>query len=356
MFASLPKLADKNFVIGFLLPALLGSVAFVSLFRDQVMIKSVYIAIWNQNAFATLTVVAIAVWTGSVLLLIGNDLFYKVLEGYRGPFNQPKWRKKMQRQFKKELDYLKGTISRFEGSRPTEEEKREYRRRFATFSESFPRGEHLVLPTRFGNRIRAFETYARRVYGVDAIPAWYRLTAVVPKDFLAQIADARAQVNFFVNVWVLAVLFAGLAVGRFLLMLFLLGLPYAFILSWGFLVAAGVAVILAYASYCSAVFLVKNWGEAVKSAFDLYLPALAKQLGYNLPARRVDRERFWDKVTSMFLYRQSIDPEQWSWAGATGEPKGRPIETQAEAEVLKSEAGNEAKGSDEDSENDNDEE
>ena len=39
----------------------------------------------------------------------------------------------------------------------------------------FPDGENLVLPTRFGNVVRAFEVYPRRQYQIAAIEIWPRL-------------------------------------------------------------------------------------------------------------------------------------------------------------------------------------
>jgi hypothetical protein len=52
------------------------------------------------------------------------------------------------------------------------------------------------------------------------------------------------------------------------------------------------------------------WGDLVRSAFDLYLPMLAGQLGYILPDNNEDRKLFWDAVNSLFLYNIPI-PDSW---------------------------------------------
>jgi len=62
------------------------------------------------------------------------------------------------------------------------------------FSRHFPHDDGNVLPTRVGNSIRAFESHAT-VYNIDPITSWYRLVAVIPKEYQSQIGDAEA--NFY---------------------------------------------------------------------------------------------------------------------------------------------------------------
>jgi hypothetical protein len=60
------------------------------------------------------------------------------------------------------------------------------------------------------------------------------------------------------------------------------------------------------------------------TAFDCYLPALATQLGYALPAATKDRRAFWMAFGHMVVYRQDVDgelpflAEQWPKAAAAG--------------------------------------
>jgi hypothetical protein len=84
--------------------------------------------------------------------------------------------------------------------------------------------------------------------------------------------------------------------------------------AWLYLVPIVVALIIAVAMYEGAIARAQSWGGLVKSVFDLYLPALAKQLGYRLPEKGDDRQRFWDAVNSMFLYLEPIVLEEWPQA------------------------------------------
>ena len=60
--------------------------------------------------------------------------------------------------------------------------------------------------------LRSFDV-PRQVYGADAIPVWTRLASVVSKDYAAQINDARARVDCFVNVTCLAIALSLVALG-----------------------------------------------------------------------------------------------------------------------------------------------
>src|SRR5690349_24794687 len=107
MLASLPKLADKNFVLGFLLPTLLGVIAGLALFQDSAYISSIYKAIFEEKSFSSLTMLVLAIWTLAVILLTVNHSLYRILEGYSGPFNSSEWRDAMQNEFDKERSFLR---------------------------------------------------------------------------------------------------------------------------------------------------------------------------------------------------------------------------------------------------------
>jgi hypothetical protein len=203
------------------------------------------------------------------------------------------------------------------------EKQRELARLRLELLARYPTDEAHVLPTAFGNVLRAFEVYPREVYGADAIPVWLRLAAVVPKDHAAQVNGARAQVDCFVNI-------AFLAFG--LVLAALVGAAVHTIgaaMDDGAAAAAGdppwvrqaVAAAVAFAvsllSYRWAVARAAAWGEAVKAAFDCYLPALIGQLGYAVPPTEAERRAFWEQFNDRMLYRYPM-PREWPVAGKAG--------------------------------------
>jgi hypothetical protein len=129
--------------------------------------------------------------------------------------------------------------------------------------------------------------------------------------------DARAQVDFCVNSWALGLLALAVALGQCLWSLSPLAGATKF--QPGSLVVAAFAVLVIVLAYAMATKLVVTWGDFVKAAFDLYLPALAKQMGYKLPPTGDARREFWDEANSSFLYWSPIDPARWPAADGDDE-------------------------------------
>ena len=73
----------------------------------------------------------------------------------------------------------------------------------------YPSTEDQVLPTSFGNAVRAYEDYSRVVYGFESINGWSRLQAVMSKEFMEILGSSRARVDLWLNLLFLAILFLG---------------------------------------------------------------------------------------------------------------------------------------------------
>ena len=162
------------------------------------------------------------------------------------------------------------------------------------FVERFPDEERWLLPTSFGNTVRAFEVYPRIMYGVDSIAIWEHLLAVIPEDYRKLIDDSKAQVDFWANVWILSILFI---------------FEYIFIASninkinnlW-ILVSAIVLVFVAFSrARASAV----QWGKWVKAAFDVFLPELYKKLGFKSQKSEIEAKQMWRDFSQAIIYMDS---------------------------------------------------
>jgi hypothetical protein len=329
MLTNFPKLADKNFVIGFLLPVLIAGVAGIFMFGNTGPAKAIRNGILEDATFTDLTLVAISTWAMSVLLLLFNYHIYRLLEGYEGPLHYLPGRMKRQRlRFDQLLEKLKSDydIIHAKNLAVTETLKANYLRHRRIRNEMFPQNRRDLLTSRFGNVIRAFEAYSYNVYGVDSIPAWLRLQALIPKNFLSVIDDARAQVDFFVNGLVLALLIGGAAAVHFMSNIYIVaycaqtniyamdycaGHDWFHVhFRWDLIIWIVLALCVARGCYELAIDRAIAWGGLVKSAFDLYLPKLARQLGHALPDLYDARQAFWDTVNSQFLYGVAIPDER----------------------------------------------
>jgi len=162
-----------------------------------------------------------------------------------------------------------------------------------------------VLPTDFGNAIRAFELYSRDIYGADGVWVWLRLGTVIPKDVVEQIQDSRTQIDFLINCCLYSFVVAALALGRIIYATHQQLMTSSPIALW---LAVGAGGSLAtYLFYRWAVSRVPAWGDWVMTAFDCYLPALAKQLGYELPPTEKERVAFWTAFSQQLIFRRDPD-------------------------------------------------
>jgi hypothetical protein len=287
MFSELPKLFDRDFAVGFLLPAAVftGAVWFVLGAFDLTSSKP------NVEVLTASAVAGVIVFVIAVALLALNYMILRIFEGY--PWRQlvssrdRVWRGR----FHKEAAPLLRLQRDFaEGGDPILPS--DFSARLLQAVENFPDAEEWVLPTKFGNEFRAFEVYSRVLYGIDEVPMWSRLQSVLPEQFKKQLSESASVLNLFVN----STVGAGITVILYLA----LASYYRHFSNIGLCIAAVVALFVSYRASLTAV---KEYGTHVKSAFDLYRGDLAKQLGFQLP-QSAERERdMWRAFSRATIYR-----------------------------------------------------
>jgi hypothetical protein len=317
MFSSLPKLADKAFIVGYLLPTLLFVAALALLFYDQ---QSVQKAISNEpQGWDKIVALVIGVWVTAVLLEFLNTDFIKILEGYSRPIKDWEFlRAKQLARFNSLDSRVKELLVKIEAGEPISVvEKTEFTRKSVELHRNFA-SDGIVLPTRLGNAIRAFERYGNEIYGADSVTLWGHLLSVVPKDFANALGEVKAQLDALVNFIFFAALFALISLSRAAYLLLPPGrgnvspdLDQQSVQIIIFIFAAVAAVGLALGAYALAIRKVYAWGAYVKAAFDNYLPDLAKKLGFQMPTTIEKQRRLWAKISQRVAYHRPFDPEPW---------------------------------------------
>jgi hypothetical protein len=158
----------------------------------------------------------------------------------------------------------------------------------------YPADDTQVAPTRLGNAIRAFETYAYDRFRLDSQALWGELVAVVPDSVSATVDRARAGVDFFVS---LAYLFA--ALGSVSILTGVVGQydrPRLF--------AVGIiAWLLTRVWYRLAVTTTDQWAASVQALVNLGRKPLAEALGYVLP-RDLEAERELWRLVNRLVTRE----------------------------------------------------
>ena len=356
MLSTLPKLIDKAFLVGFVVPLILFVACMAVAFPDVPQITAISDAMGEGLEKAAY--VGAIVWFGAVLLMIVNSLLYQILEGYRWPTSHfATWRKKNEQQCARltgQIDDLNRRGLREGESFPDYLSDYLDQLRIDR-NKRFPSSADQILPTRFGNAIRAFEDYPRQVYGADSIPLWLHLSTVIPNDYQSIVEDARSQVDCLLNCFYLSICFAIFSITDFAFCLYktvsndivyvliyilfsrdsnylyvaIACILFAYVL-WALIgsrIPAIVALIVSippsarfvssvqwpdrqlhniivsisthykYAAFAILAMIATRifyelsveriyiWGAFVKAAFDCYLPALAKKLGYELPEK-----------------------------------------------------------------------
>jgi hypothetical protein len=166
-------------------------------------------------------------------------------------------------------------------------------------NKEFPHREDLILPTRLGNVIRAFETYTNRQYNADAVVFWPRLQGILDANYAQAIDAVKAGFDFMLNTSFLSALLA--------LLLAVTGLHWRYPGHYGWLQAwEGWAVLFAVLSnlaYEGAINRAAEWGTSVKAAFDLYRLPLLQKLGYEIkPSDLSEEQDFWEVIGYHFSF------------------------------------------------------
>ncbi len=274
MFTRLPDLLGRNFIIGYFLPSftLIVSIYLLDAQYNFLPANLDLTFVSQLKVLEQVTVLGLLALLTGIILLVCNRNIIKFLEGY-GQFNPLRlfaWIEKSR------FDKLERKINQIESiyHKCSEQQKNvppEIKEKYRLLKEKrvvrFPDDKQWLLPTAFGNILRAFETYSRVMYGADAIPIWTRLLAVIPEDYRKFIDTAKTLVDFWVNTLVvtLAVLVIYLGNVIHFQQLKLLWLPIA-------------CLIVALIAYQQANRNAIGWGNFVKAAFDLFLNDLKQKL------------------------------------------------------------------------------
>lgn len=163
-----------------------------------------------------------------------------------------------------------------------------------------------VMPTRFGNILRASEMHPNLRYGLDAVIAWPRLYTLLPASFTDSFAAAKSQMDLMAVWTLLSVAFALLGGG---LAAALLPPGAALACVWG-------AALSAALGYHALVRNATPYGELVKSAFDVHRKAMLDAIGWTA-ASSLDAERDqWTAIIELWYLVEPTDPAALGYSAA----------------------------------------
>ena len=242
----------------------------------------------------------LSTWVLAVFLQSINRQLFRIAEGYWsfGLQNRLNGRQLGKfRRLKADIDDLYGRIHEL-----SPEDIQQLTELSRVRARKFPSKEDLVLPTSFGNVVRAYEDYSRVVYGFESINGWARLQGVMSKEFGEILSNDRARVDLWLNLC-----FLGLIVAFEVAIV-------AKVRSYSLVWLIAPVLVFACIAYVQARASVLQYGEQIKAAFDVYLPVLAAKLGYRLSENPAKNRKFWQFFGQVMVHRDAGALDEMSQA------------------------------------------
>lgn len=228
-----------------------------------------------------------------------------------------------ERKLRRKIKYLEGEIERLKKKGKKYEDQRRLRADqlvslMTQLSVSFPPNKDEILPTPFGNTLRAAEAYTSARYRIDAVPMWTRMIHVIPDSYNAKIDSSYNQLCFLVNCSLLTLLLSLSSFSASLyLFLFILSnrvnfhllidlfrprtstenlIDFLFLYFLGGILSALFSIVFYRASLIS----VAEFGSMIRSSYDLFRFDLLKQLRLKLPDDSEEELDRWQHVSRFF--------------------------------------------------------
>ena len=296
MFSKLPEPFNRNFAVAYFLPFVAFLLSSIGILKEVGYLTDILETNKSDQILIGTTVLGLISWFGGIILLATNRDIIRLIEGY-GRFNPLRLlyfiEKAKYKRIKAEISEINKEYIEISnrGEKLSSERNQRRNELMQKIVQRFPDQERWLLPTSFGNTIRAFEVYPRVMYGLDSIQGWNRLLSVIPEHYRVLIDDSKVNVDFWVNLGFLSFIFL---------------LEYAFII-----ISAGQAKFI-WIPFVTSFFIILSyiraesssveWGDMVKSAFDVYLPELAAKLDFEIPSDISSEQFLWRKFSQSIIY------------------------------------------------------
>lgn len=185
----------------------------------------------------------------------------------------------------------------------------EHYRVASEYDQDYPAHLDDVLPTRFGNALRAAEDHAVQRYGFDGVTFWPRLIHVIPDSYKATIDSTRNELSFLVNMSILSMTFSCLCI----LAIFhamgttdvvsgnaaVFGVVAGSILKYLF--AAALGVIGCGFFYNASIISLGSFTLTIRASFDLFRLDLLKKLELERPNDFDEEFDTWSNLNELIV-------------------------------------------------------
>lgn len=209
----------QNFLVATFIPSLgfvlISIFIFLPIFPPQIA-QTLVFSLNESIAGNALLLFVLTLLLGYTLFGL-NTFLYKLVEGYYFLNRSTVWRRRQQQKAQKRLKQ----IERLDNLINNLYERADSDSRLQTFIEQlkninfgykaqyrldYPTQIESILPTRFGNILRAAETYPNEHYGLEAVLMWPRLIYVMPSSYFGKVDQSNNGLAFVVNSMFLSII------------------------------------------------------------------------------------------------------------------------------------------------------
>lgn len=324
VFTNYLEKLGSNFLVSAMVPSLALIVASILVFDPIIQVTNLFT---QNNAYQLvgfgLLLFILTVIIGFTLTAL-NTYILKIFEGYAFFHRLPPIYKLMlkaklnkARDLSFQRDFYKRRISILENSfTQTDRTKRkikDFRSKYYStashYDQSYPQKINEILPTEFGNILKASEQYTNTRYGFDGVTFWPRILQVVPASYQINIEETRNELSFLVNMSVLAVLFfifsviaifytlahppTGLTGSDLLLQVFLNAAGYG--------IAGFISLTVNQFFYKASIYSVRSFGAMIRSTYDLFRLDLLKQFKLKMPKDSIEEWDAWKNLNEFIV-------------------------------------------------------
>lgn len=315
----------SNFLVAAMVPALALILAGMLVFDPILHIGSIF-----KDAQSTVSLVGLGTIVSVLTIIVGftltalNTFILKMFEGYVIPFPMRFLYSLRKRSHQHRAHQLMDRCQRLENeirelekrlaNRPDlreeiEQLKDEHYRIAGDYDLMYPQDLGDILPTRFGNTLKAAENYSGERYGFDGVHFWPRLVYVIPAEYRVSIDAVRNELSFLVNMSMLSAVFALLCIPAIFYSMWEINTvqlgPSAYLQFlkqvWPYFVAMTVGLISSVFFYNASLFSVGSFGLVIRSSYDLFRLDLLKKLGLERPKDSTEEHSIWYKLNELIV-------------------------------------------------------
>jgi hypothetical protein len=177
------------------------------------------------------------------------------------------------------------------------------------YEQNYPENPIDIMPTRFGNTLKAAENYSGDRYGFDGVQFFPRLVHVIPQDYKVMIDTTRNELSFLVNMSILSFVFTAqcafavayvmwsfplTSTGSAMFLEFILkSMPYSLAAIFGF--------VSSYFFYNASIFSVTSFGLLIRASMDLFRLDLLKKMNLESPADSIEEFNTWTELNELIV-------------------------------------------------------